>query len=369
MTQPLTLSVDLALHGDEGAFSLKAELQVEDICSLIGPSGAGKSSLLRCIAGLPVPVTGEGAKIRRLEVHLGGRCLTDAQTTIPPERRRIGMVFQNSRLFPHLSVEGNLQFAADRSVTSVTSAELADIAHNMGIETLMDRPIGGLSGGEQQRISVARALASKPQLLLLDEPLSALDRQSRNSLLRYLKEWLAHMDIPALMVSHDFKDATQIAHQLIYMEKGQIIAQGKPEDIASRLDLGFTQTEDACAIVSGRVISFDANTRLSEVQVAASCLRTLGLVGEPGQWVRLRIPAQDVGLSKSPISNTSVLNQIKVQLDGLTHQENGTVLVRLAMDGGQFLLARITDYSLKQLALKQGDHLYALIKGIALSGL
>ena len=346
-------------------FTLKAEAQISQVCSLMGPSGAGKSTLLRAIAGLP-PAAVRSEQQGALSVTLGEQRFSGAGHWVPPEDRRIGMVFQDSCLFPHLSVADNLRFAGKRAAQS-TSHDEEKIITGTGIGTLLERAPGSLSGGERQRVALARALCYQPQLLLLDEPLSSLDGVSRTALLYYLNDYLTDTATPALMVTHNLQDATQIAQQLLYMEHGTIIAQDTPEAMSGRLDLGLAGGPNAMAVLQAQVLHYDAQYHSLKLSVGGSYVQTSATEKPVGSKVRLFIPAQDVALSLTATSDSSILNQLPARLDQTLEEDNGTTLIRLTLDDDQKLLARVSSYSLSQLNIKPTSQIYALIKSIALT--
>lgn len=367
MTSTLAVTVDLELAAPQNtggdSFHLQVELAVAGMHGISGPSGAGKSSLLRCIAGLPLPAKGKPVAITALHVHLGHNDLTH----LPPEKRRIGMVFQDSRLFSHLTVAGNLRFAINRAATKINDDELASLVEQTGISTLLEQQSGSLSGGERQRVALARALAAKPDILLLDEPLSALDSNNRNQLLAYLQEQVVAMDIPALIVSHDLNDLIRITDQIVYMESGRVLTHGTPENIGGSLDLGTSGTDDVNSIISAQVLGFDADAKISTLATATDSFKIPGETDQSGKQLQLTIAAERVALSKTQIKDSSMLNQIPVRLDSQEYQEDGTVIVRLALNDGQFLLSHVTSYSFKQLDIQKNDTLYALVQGIVIA--
>lgn len=373
MTPSLKVNIKLELpqkSQDVVNFKLRAEFNIQGICGLLGPSGSGKSTLLRCIAGLPVPARGQPAKIEALEVKLGNRVLVDKGTKLSPEKRCIGMVFQNSRLFPHLSVAGNLQFAVDQANIKPSKDEINELTELAGISNLLKRPALRLSSGERQRVAVVRMLLAKPKLVLLDEPLSALDRHNRNLMLKWLKHYLAQLDIPAVMVSHELHDLIYIAKRIIYLKQGYITAEGHPWALSTSLNTQSAAVAVAgtCSSINAHMAHFDTATGVSILAINTdSELRILGNAGAIGASVKVAIASRDIAISTNPVAASLAFNQIAVHLDAVTSQQDNTLLLYLALSDGQQLLAQISNYGMQQLNLQQGDACYAVFKDTALT--
>ena len=371
MTSSLKVRIKLELpqkSQDDVNFKLQAEFNMQGICGLLGPSGSGKSTLLRCIAGLPVPARGKPAKFEALEVKLGDRVLVGKGTNLSPEKRRIGMVFQNSRLFPHLSVAGNLQFAIDQANVQPSQDEINKLTELAGINDLLKRPALRLSSGENQRVAMVRTLLAKPELVLLDEPLSALDRHNRNLMLKWLKHYLAQLDIPAVMVSHELYDLIYMAKRIIYLKQGYVAAEGHPEALSASLNTQSAPPPGSCSIINARMAHFDAATSVSILTINAdSELRILGHAGAVGALVQVSIASHDVAISTNPVAASLAFNQIAVRLDAVTSQQNNTLLLYLALSDDQQLLAQISSYGMQQLNLQQGDACYVVFKDTAIT--
>ena len=233
---------------DKGGFRLDAafELPATGVSALFGPSGAGKSLLLRCIAGLEPEARGE--------LELGGDCWQRGTWRLPIRRRGVGWVPQDPGLFPHLSVAGNLGYGWRRTPPAERRVDYAQVVHWLGLDALLQRAPRDLSGGERQRVAIGRALLASPRMLLMDEPLSALDRAGKRQILDYLESLREHLEIPLLLVSHDADEVARLADHLLLLEQGQVLAQGPIGDLLTRLDLPLAQAEDAGALVQAEVL-------------------------------------------------------------------------------------------------------------------
>jgi len=352
------MSVQARLQLELGQFRLDVELDepAGGISALFGPSGCGKTTLLRCLAGL---------------TRAKGWCRVDGEAWqddarglfLPPHRRGIGLVFQDARLFPHLDVAGNLDYAARRAGRR---AELAATAELLGLGGLLRRRPDSLSGGERQRVAIARALLSRPRLLLLDEPLSALDLARKDEILPYLERLQRELRIPALYVTHSLDEVIRLATRLVAMDAGRTVAAGPTAELLARLDLPLARRQDASAVLEGRVEAHEEAYALTMVRVGEQRWRLPRLDAAPGSAVRLRVQARDVSIALDPPGRTSILNILPARVDALGAAERGQRLVRLAVDGGT-LLARLSEHSCVELGLAPGLAVHAQVKGVALA--
>ena len=355
--------LQLRLQRDHPAFSLdlRLELPGRQVSALFGPSGCGKTSTLRALAGLD--------RVARGRVVVNGEVWQDdgQKIFVPPHRRAVGYVFQEPSLFAHLSVQGNLEFGLQRVPAAQRRVSLEQAVELLGISALLPRRSHTLSGGERQRVAMARALASSPQLLLLDEPLAALDAQRKAEVLPYLERLQRELDIPVLYVSHAIDEVARLADHLVLLGAGRALASGPTQDLLTRLDLPLAHGDAAAAIVAARVSAHDARFGLSHADFAGGRL-TLAQPGLPlGQQLRLRIQARDVSLTLQQQSGTSILNILRARITELSPDSPGQVMVRLDA-GGAILLARVSAKSVDALQLAPGLWLYAQIKGVAILG-
>ena len=337
--------------------SLDTVLSDRGITAIYGPSGSGKSTLLDCIAGLRRPLPGSTVRFR------DQRWQEDA-VFVPPWQRRIAYVFQDARLFPHLDVAGNLDYARRRcrAPGSPTRAQVIDW---LDLQDLLDRAPDTLSAGQGQRVAIARALLSAPRLLLLDEPLANLDHAASQQCLGCLQRLAGELELPMLYVSHAIEEVSQLADHIVLLERGRAVGQGPLLELCSRLDTRLSSEEQAAAIALGTVRRHDPEFDLTEIDVAGHTLFVNRLVQAAGRPCRLRIPARDVSVCRQQPADSSILNILPVTLAGIGREDGARVMLRLAL-GSQYLLARITRKSAALLQLEVGDRLYAQIKSAAL---
>lgn len=341
-------------------WSLNANLALPDsgVSAIYGPSGCGKTSLLRLIAGLD-----QGSPDN--EITLGSTQWQKPGFHLPAEQRAIGFVFQDGRLFPHLSVAGNIAFAHRRRFSEQGPGPDQVMAW-MGIGDLGERMPGELSGGEQQRVAIARALVSAPQLLLLDEPLSGLDSANRERTMALLEKLHRQLSIPVLYVSHQIDEVMRLADHVILMQGGKVSGQGDIATMTTSLDSPLVQQNGAASVVVGEVRAHEEPYGLTEIALSRSIvLHIAACDARVGTKVRLRIPANAVSLAASAATDSSVLNILPVKILGWQELGNSHVMVQLAL-GEHRILSRITRKSLLRMALAPGQDLYAQVKGVAL---
>lgn len=339
------------------------------VTAIFGHSGSGKTSLLRCIAGL------EKADNGRLIVS--DDCWQDEDSFLPTHKRSIGYVFQEASLFPHLTAQKNLNYAIKRSDKKVSSEFYQRVIEVMAIEHILTRYPSQLSGGERQRIAIARALLIQPRLLLMDEPLAALDHQRKQEILPYLERLHQSFDIPILYVSHSMDEVARLADHIVVLDQGRVIAEGELTEVFSRIDLPQRLEDESGVILNGKVVEKDDQWQLMRIAFADShiwipnnleALKTLDSSEnntiEP--VVRIRILAKDVSLSLSNHDDTSIVNRIAVTIvDIKSDKDKAMSLVRLSM-GSDFLVAKMTQKSVHHLGLKQGMEVWAQIKSVAI---
>ncbi len=341
------------------AFTLDVDLDLpgRGVSALFGPSGCGKTSCLRAIAGL------EKAQGR---VEVNGEVWQDdaLARSLPTHRRGLGYVFQEASLFSHLTVQANIAYGAKRQHSPRVA--IAQAVELLGIGALMQRMPASLSGGERQRVAIARALASSPRLLLMDEPLAALDAQRKAEVLPYLDRLQSELDLPILYVSHALDEVAQLARQLVLLQGGKVLAQGATNALLARLDLPLSQGDAAAAVIIGTVAAHDRADHLTTVDFPGGQLQLVTSLPRPlGAAVRLRVPASGVSLALTPAVGSSVLNSLRARISGLREDSPGRIMVALEVGATQ-LLARITQRSVRSLGLAPGAEVYAQIKGLAL---
>lgn len=344
-------------------FSLDVDLHLpgRGVTALYGPSGSGKTSCLRCIAGLEQ--AGQGF------VQVNGEVWQDSQNGIfvPPHKRALGYVFQEASLFAHLSVLANLQFGFKRIAKSQRRVDMAQATELLGIGHLLERHPEHLSGGERQRVGIARALLTSPKLLLMDEPLAALDSQRKNEIVPYLQRLHDELDIPVLYVSHAQDEVARLADHLVLLSDGKALASGPIGETLARLDLPMAMGDDAGVIIEGQVCAYDAQYQLLSLQLPATemSVRVTHAPMDIGQTLRCKVHARDISLALHDSEASSILNRLPVTVIGEQAADNAAhVLIRLDA-GGTPLLARITRYSRDQLSVRPGQRLWAQIKAVA----
>ena len=338
-------------------FAIRAEFDADagSISALFGRSGAGKTSIVDMIAGLTRPDAGK--------IEIDREVLFDAAAGIdlPPEKRRVGYVFQNARLFPHMNVRRNLLYGA----TAAAGADFRQIAHLLDLQPLMNRGPVKLSGGEQQRVAIGRALLSRPRLLLMDEPLAGIDVQRRNEILPFLDRLRAEVDLTMLYVSHEIEEVIRLADNMILVSDGTIAASGAVEDIMSRLDLKpLTGRYESGAVLATTYEAYDAEFGLGHLAFDGGTLRVAGLEMDHGVPVRAHIRARDVSLALTRPADSSILNVFDGKIVEVTDEPGPQVDV--LVDIGAPIIARVTRKSAHDLALKPGQPVFTLIKAVAI---
>lgn len=342
-----------------GAFALDValDLPARGVTAIFGPSGCGKTTLLRAIAGLEHCAEGE--------LCVGDDQWQTGNRSLPPHRRPIGYVFQEPSLFDHLSVRGNLDYAIRRRRRGDQPVGFDDVVALLGIGDLLARRPANLSGGERQRIAIARALLTAPRLLVMDEPLAALDRDAKAAILPFLERLHDELAIPLLYVSHDTDEVARLADHLVLLEAGTVVASGPTADLLTRLDLPLARSDYSEALVDAMIVDHDPTDHLTEVQFPGGSLWVPQSPLPIGHPVRLRILARDVSIILEPQSGTSILNCFPVTISELAEQSPSQLLARLNA-GGTPLLARLTRRSARQLALAPGSQVHAQVKSVAL---
>jgi len=346
-----------------GAFTLdvRFDLPTPGVAALFGRSGSGKSMVVNTIAGLLEPDVGR-------IVH-DGSVLLDTQNGIdvPPECRRIGYVFQDARLFPHLSVAGNLRYAERRAAGS-TYVSLDTVTALLDLGSLMDRRTHQLSGGERQRVAIGRALLTQPRLLLLDEPLAALDEARREEVLPYLETLRDRLAIPMVYVTHDFDEVLRLATHVVLMESGAVIAQGDLANMSLDPHLrSLIGPDQVGAIIDGVVLGFDPASGLTKVRVGRGDLHVQAKDLAVGASLRVQLLARDVIVSTQVPEHLSVRNCLAGLVASIQDDDLGSDLVTIDI-GGAMIMARITKAATRELSLAPRMNAWALVKSVSLRG-
>jgi molybdate transport system ATP-binding protein len=363
MTPPTPI-ISVTFKGTLGKFELNVNFAVpmRGITALFGPSGSGKTTILRCISGL-THLPGD--------LSVGDQIWQSKTTFLAPHHRPIGYVFQEASLFAHLSVRNNLVYGRQRALKTGASEEIRfdDVVSLMGLGRLLDRATAALSGGERQRVAIGRALLSQPRLLLMDEPLSALDRTSKEEILPFFEALHQTLSIPILYVSHDISEVERLADVLVLLEDGRVTVAGPLADVLVEGSLPISRTPEAATVVEASVKAFDPQYGLTELALDRETLLVPGRVGEVGKGRRLRIAAADISLAPERPSRTSILNVFPVRVKTIHPINEAQVNVVVTIghcDDGTKLLARISKRALETLGFAQGQDVYAQVKAVSL---
>lgn len=352
----LILSATLRL--DSFALDLDERIPLDGVTAVFGPSGSGKTSLLNVVAGFLRPHAGQVAFAEQTWFRATPGIWT------PPHQRGVGVVFQDAQLFPHLTVQGNLNYAQKRAPADAPGHAYDDILSAMELNALLNRDVHALSGGERQRVAISRTLLSRPRLLLLDEPLSALDNARKGELLPFLETLKSDFALPTLYVSHDVDEVSRIADRVMVMEDGRVIATGRTDDVLSRfgLEAGRNPYEEA-SLLTGKVAKPHDQDGLIAVQIgAAEIWLAADLHTAPGTEVRLKIPARDVSIALARPTEISIQNMIPAKVRATEPTKRQAFQSVLLDIEGQTLRATVTRKAVQDLQLASGRSVFALIK-------
>jgi len=332
-----------------------------DVLAIFGPSGSGKTTILRSIAGLHRPAQGV--------VRSGAQTWTDTSAGVfaPPHQRAVGFVFQEYALFPHLTAAGNVMTALGHRPRAERRVRAEQLLAQVHLSSHADRRPAELSGGERQRVAVARALAREPAVLLLDEPFAAVDRDVRRRLQDEIDGLRQTIDVPMILVTHDFDDVVRLATHLLILEKGRAVAWGTLEELTSRPDLPWVRTAVGLGSVFDAVVGRSLPSRgLVELNIGGATLLASDRTLASGTAVRVRIPAREVILANRPPEGISLHNTLagvvtEVHADAAFEH----VIVQLAVGEIQ-LLAEVTRDAVATLGIASGLPIHALIKSVSI---
>jgi molybdate transport system ATP-binding protein len=329
------------------------------VTAIFGPSGCGKSTILNAVAGLLRPDAGR--------VALDGGALLDTARGIfvPAERRRCGLVFQEARLFPHLSVAANLRYGLRRAPRDATGPGLDEVVALLGIGGLLERRPARLSGGERQRVALGRALLMRPRLLLMDEPLAALDAPRRAEILPFLARLKAEAGLPILYVTHALDEVDALADRVVLMEQGRVLASGGLEELTARTDLPLAARRDAGVVLTARLAAHDPARGLSRLEFAGGSLLVPLLAMPLGGALRLRLRARDVAVALTAPEGLSIQNILPAIIAEIRPTAAPQEVFLHLMVGETPLLARVTRDAVARLGLVPGQSVHALVKSVA----
>lgn len=355
------LILDFNQQVGELKLEIEAALPENGITAIFGLSGAGKTSLINAIAGLTRPDAGS--------ITLNDRVLSRQSVTgsvnifTPPEKRRIGYVFQDARLFPHYKVRGNLQYG----MVPAMRERFDSIVELLGIAPLLNRYPLTLSGGEKQRVAIGRALLSGPELLLMDEPLAALDLPRKRELMPYLERLAQQINIPILYVTHSLDEILQLADKVLILDKGKVLALGDVEQVwASSVMRPWLPREEQSSVLNVKVHEHHPHYAMTALALGDEKIWINKVEAAVGTAMRIRVQAADVSLVLHPqANNSSIRNILPAQVEELLESE-AAIAVKLSV-GGHVLWAKITPWARDELVIQPGKWLFAQIKSVSLS--
>lgn len=358
----MTLSVNI--RQDFGGFSLAVDFSAAEpgVTALFGRSGAGKSLTVQTIAGLTRPDFGV--------IKINGQTVLDTRKGlfVPSRRRHVGYMFQDSRLFPHMSVKSNLLYGWKRNGRPGGAQAVSAMVEMLGVGALLDRQPNSLSGGERQRVALGRALLAGPQLLLLDEPMAALDAERKAEIMPYLERLRDEARIPILYVSHSLEEVTRLADTMILLIGGKVAAQGAIYDVMARLDLfPFAEFSEGGAVIPAEIAGRLPEHALTRLKFSGGELLVPQLPAPVGERVRIRLKATDILLSRTELNGRiSANNVLRTRIAGLREDETGAYADVQLLCGEAKLIARITRMSAERLSIKDGGEIFAVIKAVSI---
>ena len=364
------VAIEAHFSGTLGSFTLDVAINVpmRGVTALYGPSGCGKTTILRCLAGL-----------QRLPGRLtvAGEVWQDDGQGIfrVPHERSIGYVFQEASLFSHLSVRSNLLFGHRRALKAGLREEIHfnDVIELLGLGHMLERAPSHLSGGERQRVAVGRALLSQPRLLLMDEPLSALDRMTKDEILPYFEALDDKLSLPIIYVSHDISEVERLADTLVLLDRGRVLASGVLADLEADPTLPLVHAPDAAVTLDGTISGIDSVYALTSLSIPGGSLIVPGRRGEIGQRRRLKISASDVSFTLVAPVSTTIQNCLPAKIVSVDPHDAARIQMNIVArlgesETGARIVARVTRKSQEALGLVPGSRVFIQIKSVALVG-
>ncbi len=353
-----SLNTDVRVRYREFSLDVTQAFPGQGITALFGPSGCGKSTLLRIIAGFERAASGR--------VAFGDEVWMEGRSFLPPHLRGVGYVFQDARLFPHLTACGNLEYANKRASGVPAGYSFDDVVDVLDLAPLFDRGATQLSGGERQRVAIGRTLLARPRLLLMDEPLAALDTRRKGEILPYIGRLPKAFDLPVIYVTHALEEVTQLCDRIVALAEGRVVATGGVAETLERLDLADIQGRfEAGTVLAGRIAAQDRSLYLSRVDLGGASIEVPQIGLDVGQDVRLRVRARDVSLALTRPEGMSIRNMLDAMVLRID-PEPASAFAEVLMDvGGQHLRARVTRAAVADLGLTEGQPLVALVKAVS----
>lgn len=357
------LHIEVRKQRADFTLDVRIEVPMPGTVALFGRSGCGKTTLVNSIVGL--------LKVERARIALDEVVLEDtsASISVPIERRRVGYVFQESRLFPHLDVQANLRYGEKRATGVQHFVSFDQVVEMLGLAPLLARLPHALSGGERQRVALGRALLSQPRLMLLDEPLAALDAPRREEVLPYLERLRDEFSIPMVYVSHRFEEVLRLATHVVVMDGGSVATQGTLESISRHAALRSIVGDEAMgSVVSGSIVSHDPSTGLAAVAVGEGILHAHLPSSTPGAHVRVHLLARDIILATQAVEGLSVRNSLRGVIVRIDAEDRDTDAIEVDIGNGAIVLARLTRAASVALALRTGMQVWVLVKSVSIRG-
>ncbi|NIZ14581.1 molybdenum ABC transporter ATP-binding protein [Phaeobacter sp. HF9A] len=354
----MSFEIDIAIR--QGEFTLEAAFSApRGLTVLFGRSGSGKTTLINAVAGLLRPERGR--------IRIGERVLFDAaaRISVPARRRRLGYIFQDARLFPHMSVRRNLDYGHRLLATDQRHPNPDQIVDMLGLAPLLGRMPGQLSGGEKQRVAIGRALLAQPELVLADEPLTALDMPRKAEILPYFERIRDELGIPVLYVSHSAAEVARLATTVVVLDKGRVTEVGAASEVLSNPQVVPTGVRNVGSVLRARLVRHH-DDGLSELDAGGIHLLVPHVDKPIGTGMRLRVSAHEVILANAPPQGLSALNVLPGEVVAIKAGGGPGALVTLATNAGR-VAARITQRSARALELHPGARAYAIIKSVAIA--
>lgn len=353
------MSIEARFRVEWRSFTLDVDLRlpVQGVTVIYGPSGCGKTTILRAIAGLDHHPNGF--------LKIGETVWQEAGLFVPAHKRQLGYVFQEASLFPHLTVERNIEYGVRRTPAKQQTISLERVSELLGIQELLGRRPANLSGGERQRVAIARALAVSPRLLLMDEPLASLDIERKQEILPYIESLTRELDIPILYVTHSPEEVARLADHMVLLDAGRVQASGGIAEMLTRLDTPLVHRDDAGAVIDAIVVEYDEDFHLMYLEFDGGKFTVVRKELSIGSRVRLRVAARDISITLEPQKGTSILNIFPAVIDEIIPEGTARMIIRLRI-GGTPVLARVTRKSAALLDLRPGKKVFAQVKSVAL---
>ena len=355
--------LEVNIAGGIGALRMQANFSSQSghITALLGRSGSGKSTIINMIAGLLTPQTGV--------IKIDQETFFDSshRINLPPEKRRVGYVFQDNRLFPHMSVQRNLFYGkklADKKGRQLEETEIIDL---LDLQALLERRPYNLSGGEQKRVALGRALLSSPSILLMDEPMAGLDLQRKLEILPFIEKINRHFNLPIIYVSHDLDEVIRLADEAGLVIEGVINGLKPVEHLTDHAQFhDMVSGENLVTILQGEAIGTQKKSGLSEVKTPAGLFLLPRSDLPKGTKLRLRLNATDISIATEKPRNLSILNVIPGSIERIQEVGPATVTVAIQTSPSSIIRAQITKHARESLSLKEGKSIFALVKSVAI---